>query len=77
MTVKTITLDLEAHEILTRHESPEHSFSQVIKQHLGSARTSRDLRRALDRISLSEETLDSIEAWIAACACSKLQTSEP
>lgn len=76
MAVKTITIDLEAYETLARHKSPGQSFSQVIKQYFGSVRTGRDLRRALNRISLSEETLHAIEEQIAARTDSKPRTPE-
>jgi predicted CopG family antitoxin len=66
MAVKTITIDLEAYETLSRHKRPGQSFSQVIKQHFGSVRTGRDLLQAIERVSLSPETLDAIEAQIAA-----------
>jgi predicted CopG family antitoxin len=68
MAVKTITIDLEAYETLSRHKTPGQSFSQVIKQHFGKVRTGRDLLQAIERISFSEETLDAIEAQIAARA---------
>jgi predicted CopG family antitoxin len=66
MAVKTITIDLEAYETLSRYNGPGQSFSQVIKQHFGRVRTGRDLLQAIERVSLSPETLDAIEAQIAA-----------
>jgi predicted CopG family antitoxin len=64
MAVKTITIDLEAYETLARLKKKGQSFSQVIKEHLGRRR-GKDLQRALEKISLSEGTLDAIEAEIA------------
>jgi predicted CopG family antitoxin len=43
MAVKTITIDLEAYEALSRNKKPGQLFSQVIKQHFGKVRTGRDL----------------------------------
>lgn len=60
MAVKTITIDLEAYEALSRLKRSGQSFSQVIKQHLGPHR-GRDLQRALAEIDLSDETLDRID----------------
>jgi predicted CopG family antitoxin len=71
MAARIIPIDLEAYELLLRHKSPGQSTSQVSQQHLGKVRTGGDLRRALDRISLSEETLDAIEEQIIARGDSK------
>ncbi len=65
MAVKTITIDLEAYEALAAHKEVGQSFSQVIKQHFARRRTGRDLAEALERVKLSEPTLDAIEAVIA------------
>jgi len=59
MAVKTITIDMEAYDALSRLKEEGQSFSQVIKTHLG-LRRGRDLLRVLDTVSLSDETLDAI-----------------
>lgn len=64
MAVKTITIDLEAYEILSRHKGPGESFSDVIKQRLGKGMTGRDLRAMIQRARVSGDTLDAIEAQI-------------
>lgn len=64
MAVKTITIDLEAYEALARHKLPGQSFSQVVKEYFGRRRTGRDLAALLDRVSLSDPTLDAIDAVI-------------
>ncbi len=61
MAVKTITIDLDAYEVLRRHKRSGQSFSQVIKERFNAPKTGRDLRAALDRFALSPDTLDAIE----------------
>lgn len=62
MAVKTLTIDIEAYEILSRGKKPGQSFSQVIKERLGRPKTGRDLWRALGGDLPSEETLDRADA---------------
>jgi predicted CopG family antitoxin len=64
MAVKTITIDLEAYEILARHKSPGQSFSEVIKERLGRQMTGKDLRAVVARAGVSEDTLNAIEAQL-------------
>ncbi len=64
MAVKTITIDLEAYEALSRHKGPGQSFSQVIKKHFSRRPTGRDLAEALGRVTLPERTLDAIDEVI-------------
>jgi predicted CopG family antitoxin len=66
MPVKTITIDLEAYEILSRHKRAGQSFSQVIKERLGRRMTGHDLLRVVPRLRLAGETLDAIEAQVRA-----------
>jgi predicted CopG family antitoxin len=64
MAVKTITIDLEAYEALAAEKAPGQSFSQVIKQHFGRRGTGRELAALLDRLKLSEATLNAIDTVI-------------
>ena len=66
MAVKTITIDLDAYDALARLKHPGQSFSQVIKAHLGGRRTVGAFRRALDRVHVSDRTLDGLAAVVAA-----------
>jgi len=64
MAVKTITIDLEAYEALSRHKRKGDSFSRVIKQHFGSRSTGKDLRAALSRAGLANDTLDAVDTVV-------------
>jgi predicted CopG family antitoxin len=66
MPVKTITIDLEAYEILSRHKRDGQSFSQVIKERLGRRTTGRDLLRVVSQVRLAGKTLDAIDAQVRA-----------
>ena len=66
MPVKTITIDLEAYEILSRHKRDGQSFSQVIKERLGRRTTGRDLLRVVAQVRLAGDTLDAIDAQVRA-----------
>lgn len=61
MAFKTITIDLEAYELLRSRKAPGESFSHVIKTRLKRSGTGRDLAAALARIEVSESTLDRTE----------------
>jgi predicted CopG family antitoxin len=62
MAVKTITIDLEAYDLLARRKKTGQSFSQVVKTHFRSVPTGRDLAEALDRLALAPGTINAIEA---------------
>lgn len=64
MAVKTITIDVEAYQLLSRNKREGQSFSQVIKEHFSGAKKGRDLKAALRGISVSENTLDAIEEQV-------------
>ena len=54
MPVKTITIDLEAYEILSRHKRAGQSFSAVIKERLGRRTTGRDLLGVVAHLRLAD-----------------------
>jgi predicted CopG family antitoxin len=62
MAVKTITIDIEAYELLARHKQSGQSFSTVIKRQFGPRKTAVTLLRALPELILEEKTLRQIEA---------------
>jgi len=65
MAVKTITIDLEAYETLSRHKAQGQSFSQVIKEHFARRRTGRDLAEVLASLQVSQTTLEALEEQVA------------
>ena len=66
MAVKTITIDLEAYEILSRYKEHGKSFSKVIKEQLGRKGTGRDLSGILENLEIREATVDAIDAQVKA-----------
>ena len=66
MAVKTITIDMEAYEVLSRYKRDGQSFSQVIKEHFGRQMTVGRFRERLRSVRLSDDTLDAIEAQVKA-----------
>ena len=66
MAVKTITIDMEAYEVLSRYKRDGQSFSQVIKEHFGRQMTIGRFRERLRSVRLSDDTLDAIEAQVKA-----------
>jgi predicted CopG family antitoxin len=75
MAVKTITIDLEAYEILAHKKRPGQSFSQVIKERPGGTSTGRDIRALLGNLAISEKTLDGVERQIRARRGSKAKAA--
>ncbi len=65
MAVKTITIDMEAYERLSREKRPGESFSQVIKRVFKKRRmTAGSFLRSLEGVTLSDRTLERIEQTV-------------
>jgi len=64
MVVRTITVDLEAYDLLARRKRPGMSFSQVIKLHFAPRRTARDFLATAKAGPLGPKTLDAVEELI-------------
>jgi predicted CopG family antitoxin len=62
MAVKTITIDMEAYDLLAADKREGESFSKVIKRNFKSEdSTARALLERVRRCTVSSETLDRIE----------------
>jgi len=66
MAVKTITIDMEAYDLLAADKREGESFSKVIKRRLKPKKTARALLEHLHECMLAEDTLDRVEELIAA-----------
>ena len=75
MAVKTITIDMEAYDLLSMEKRSDESFSKVIKRRLRPARTARSLLAALPGCRISEDTLDHTEAVVRSRADSPALSS--
>ena len=65
MPIRTITIDLEAYELLRRRKRGGASFSRVIKEPFGAPRKGRDLLAAIEGLTFDGETLEAIDDLIA------------
>ena len=66
MAVKTITIDLEAYALLSRHKREGESFSQVIKARFGPLPTAARFLERVRAVRLHESTLDAVDALVRA-----------
>lgn len=66
MAVKTITIDLEAYGLLSRHKRAGQSFSQVIKAHFGPEPTAARFLARLRSTMVAGDTLDAMERQVKA-----------
>jgi predicted CopG family antitoxin len=64
MAVKTITIDMEAYNILNNEKKKGESFSQVIKRRLKKTSTAKNLLDNIEKYSLSDECLEKIDIVI-------------
>lgn len=66
MAVKTITIDMEAYGLLSRHKKEGQSFSQLIKAHFGPQPTVKRFLALARTVRISEEALDRMEEVVRA-----------
>ena len=66
MAVKTITIDIDAYNLLSRHKGAGQSFSQVIKAHFGRQPTAASFRALARGIRVSDDALAAMDAQVRA-----------
>jgi predicted CopG family antitoxin len=74
MAVKTITIDMEAYDLLAAARRDGESFSRVIKRRLGGRCTGAVLAERLSEICLDEATLDNLDRLVAERSASPAES---
>jgi len=74
MAVKTITIDMEAYNLLTAQKRPGESFSRLVKRRLRPSRTAATLLDRLSKVALSEDALDRVDEVIKSRAASPAES---
>jgi predicted CopG family antitoxin len=74
MAVKTITIDMEAYDLLAAEKRGSESFSRVIKRRFRRANTAKILLERLDEVCLSESTLKRLDKIVRARAKSPAES---
>ncbi|HVZ20636.1 MAG TPA: antitoxin VapB family protein [Vicinamibacterales bacterium] len=64
MSVKTITIDLDAYGLLAGHKRPGQSFSQVIKAHFGPRPTAARFRELARTLHAGGDALDAMDRQV-------------
>jgi|WetSurMetagenome_2_1015567.scaffolds.fasta_scaffold73117_2 predicted CopG family antitoxin len=66
MPVKTITIDMEAYDLMAAEKRNNESFSRVIKRKFRRASTAKILFDRLDEVCLSASTLNNLDKILKA-----------
>lgn len=61
MAVKTITIDMAAYGLLSRHKQAGQSFSDVIKAHFGAQPTAKAFLASARKARVSQDALEAME----------------
>ena len=76
MAVKTITIDIEAYALLSRHKREGQSFSQVIKAHFKPQPTAARVLERARRVRLSDDALAGMERVVRSRAKNPIRIPE-
>lgn len=78
MAVKTITIDIEAYELLSKARMGTESFSKVIKHVLGPmGKDAKSLLDSMDAVKVPDQVLDALERVLASRGEDLLAAEEP
>ncbi len=76
MAVKTITIDMEAYDLLSKEKRGDESFSKVIKRTIKSnKKTAENLLKNLYSLTLSDESIENIEKLVMSRSESMISSS--
>ena len=77
MAVKTITIDLEAYALLSRHKRDGASFSEVIKAHFGPQPTAGRFLALVRKTRLEDGTLEAVDRLVRSRKREPARASRP
>jgi hypothetical protein len=78
MAVKTITIDMEAYDLLSRNKGEGQSFSEVIKAHFGRPLTVGEFKKRIRTMKpFSQDFSDRMDDVIAARKTNPAKKIEP
>lgn len=75
MAVKTITIDIEAYELLSDQKNEGESFSQVIKRRLRSKPKFEEILKTIRKSEISDQVLNDMESTSRRIRKEKLRVS--
>ena len=77
MAVKTITIDIEAYNLLARAKRNGESFSDVVKAHFGPQPTAARFLARVRLLHLGDDTLEAIERQVRGRSREPARAAKP